>query len=881
MDTKNMNKEKLRLVEDKNKIAHWRKWGPYVSERQWGTVREDYSDNGDAWNYVTQDKARSYAYRWGEEGIAGISDNHQLLCFAPAFWNGKDKIIKERFFGLNNHEGNHGEDVKELYYYLDNTPTHSYMNFLYKYPQSEYPYVQLCNMSRARDRNQPEFEIVDTGIFNGNEHFDIFIEYAKAGTHDILIRISAYNRAGIEANLHLIPQLWFRNIWSWKENMDKPLIRQADYSFLEITHKELGNYYFYYEGSPECLFCENETNICRLYGKEAENKTFKDGINDFIVEGNVKSVNQVASGTKAALSYKTKISANGKASFQFRLTNKVNEHPFADAELIFNRAIEEADEFYSEIQDKISSEEEKRIQRQAFAGMLWAKQFYFYDIQQWLKDNKASAAPSSKRSRGRNSEWFHLYNADIISMPDKWEYPWYAVWDLAFHTIPFADIDPEFAKKQLMLITREWYMHPNGQLPAYEWNFNDVNPPVHAWAAWRVFKIDEKNSGKGDIQFLERVYHKLLLNFTWWVNKKDHEGRNIFQGGFLGMDNIGLFDRNTTLRSGGKLNQSDSTSWMAMFALNMMRISLELALTNSSYQDMASKFFEHFLHIAGAMTDTDDDGNGLWDEEDGFYYDVLDIPQKHRLKLKIRSMVGLVPLFAVEVLEPELMAKMPEFEKRMNWFLDNQPELASLVSRWNEPGVGERRLLSLLRGSRMKKVLKRMLDENEFLSPFGIRSLSKYYKDHPYNFYMDGEHFNVHYSPAESESSMFGGNSNWRGPIWFPVNFLIIESLQRFHHYYGDDFRIEYPTGSGNYSSILKVSEELTKRLISIFVVNENKKRPTDGDEKLFYDDPFFKNYHLFFEYFNGDTGKGLGASHQTGWTGLIAKLLQPRKINR
>ncbi len=872
-----MNKERLRLLDDRKKKAHWRKWGPYISERQWGTVREDYSSDGDAWNHVTHDKARSYAYRWGEEGIAGICDNHQFLCFAPAFWNGKDSIIKERFFGLNNFEGNHGEDVKELYYYLNNTPTHSYMKFLYKYPQREFPYYQLSELNSYRNRTQPEFEIIDTLIFNDNAYFDIFIEYAKAGTHDILAKMTIFNRCRDEAELHLIPQLWFRNTWSWSGNKDKPVIRGTDNSFLQIDHKELGNYYLYFEGKPEMLFCENETNISRLYGRDGNNRTFKDGINDFIVEKIFSSINSEHNGTKAGLHYILRMNGEGNARFLFRLTNKVTHDPLKDAESIFNTRIEEAENFYGDIQENISSGEEKRIQRQAFAGMLWGKQFYYYDVQQWLKGDQDLHTQQPERSKGRNSEWFHLYNSDIISMPDKWEYPWYAVWDLAFHTIPFAIIDPDFAKKQLLLLTREWYMHPNGQLPAYEWNFNDVNPPVHAWATWRVFKIDEKINGNPDVQFLERVYHKLLLNFTWWVNKKDEKGRNIFQGGFLGMDNIGLFDRSITLTSGGRLNQSDGTSWMAMFALNMMRISLELAKTNPSYQDMASKFFEHFLHIAGAMTKGGVDGISLWDEEDGFYYDVLESSGTHPLRIKTRSMVGLVPLFAVEVLEPDLVAQMPEFEKRMNWFLDNQPELASLVSRWNEPGVGERRLLSLLRGSRMKKLLKRMLDENEFLSPYGIRSLSKYYKDNPYSFFLDDEHFTVHYSPAESETGMFGGNSNWRGPIWFPVNFLIIESLQRFHHYYGDDFRIECPSGTGNFTSLRKVSEELTRRLVAIFLPDGNERRPAFGEETKFNNDPYFKEFILFHEYFDGDTGKGLGASHQTGWTGLIAKLIQPR----
>ncbi len=872
-----MNKERLRLIDDNKKKAHWRKWGPYISERQWGTVREDYSSNGDAWNYITHDKARSFAYRWGEEGIAGICDNHQFLCFAPAFWNGKDYIIKERFFGLNNFEGNHGEDVKELYYYLNNTPSHSYMKFLYKYPQREFPYNELTELNRSRNKNQPEFEITDTGVFNNSAYFDIFIEYAKEGTHDILARFTIFNRSRNEAVLSLIPQLWFRNTWSWSGNKDKPVINGTKDSFLQINHKELGNYFLYFEGTPEKLFCENETNTGKLYGMNGNDGTFKDGINDFIVDKDPYSINNEQKGTKAGLHYKLKMAGEGNASFIFRLTNRATKNPLKDAEAIFNNRIKEAEDFYAEIQKDLCCDEEKKIQKQAFAGMLWGKQFYYYDVQQWLKGDTGTSPPPHERRKGRNSEWFHLHNSDIISMPDKWEYPWYAVWDLAFHTIPFAIIDPDFAKKQLLLLTREWYMHPNGQLPAYEWSFSEVNPPVHAWATWRVFKIDEKIKGYPDVQFLERVYHKLLLNFTWWVNKKDDEGRNIFQGGFLGMDNIGLFDRSIKFASGGRLNQSDGTSWMAMFALNMMRISLELAKTNSSYQDMASKFFEHFLHIAGAMTKSGMDGLSLWDEEDGFYYDVLESSDAHPVKIKIRSMIGLIPLFAVEVLEPDLMAKMPEFEKRMNWFLDNQPELASLVSRWDVPGVGERRLLSLLRGSRMKKLLKRLLDENEFLSLYGIRSLSKYYKDNPYSFILDDENFSVSYSPAESETNMFGGNSNWRGPIWFPVNFLIIESLQRFHHYYGDDFRIECPYGSGNFASLKTVSEELAKRLISIFLPDENDRRPVFGDETMF-NDPYFRDFMLFYEYFNGDTGKGLGASHQTGWTGLIAKIIQPRK---
>ena len=872
-----MNEEKNRILLDKKELSRWRKWGPYLSERQWGTVREDYSENGDAWNYSTHDTARSKAYRWGEEGIGGICDDKQILCFAPAFWNGNDPILKEILYGLNGDEGNHGEDVKEYYYYLDNIPTHTYMKMLYKYPQNEFPYEKILSQNKNRSKKQSEYELIDTGVFQENKYFDIFIEYAKNSPEDVLIKFTVYNRGKEKAALNLIPQLWFRNTWSWENDKYKPTIVSKE-KYLLIDHKNLGNYRLYFQDSPALLFTDNNTNLKRLYNVKDAAGYFKDGINDYLIKKNPGSINQNKSGTKAGLNYLLKIEAEKSQTVKIRLVNKSISKPFEKFDELIEKCRYEADEFYKEIQGNIKSRDEKNIQRQAFAGMLWTKQFYFYDVRKWLNGDPGQPPPPEERKNGRNSEWFHLNNFDIISMPDKWEYPWYATWDLAFHCIPFALIDPEFAKKQLVLFTREWYMHPNGQLPAYEWNFNDVNPPVHAWAAWRIYKINEKQTGAGDTDFLERVFHKLLLNFTWWVNKKDRDERNIFQGGFLGMDNIGVFNRSSGLPDDAHIDQSDGTSWMAMYSLNMMRIALELSKVKSIYQDLATKFFEHFLYIAGAMTNIGGEGIGLWDEEDEFYYDVLHPgKQNHAMKLKVRSMVGLIPLFAVEVIEPEVMKFAPKFAKRLNWFLKYRKDLAKLVSRWDEAGVGERTLLSLLRGHRMKRLLYRMLDETEFLSDFGIRSLSKFYQTNPYILRLDGQEFEVKYTSAESDNNIFGGNSNWRGPVWFPTNFLIIEALQRFHHYYGDDFKIEYPTGSGNYFTIKQIVEKLTERLKNIFLKDKNGKRPVFGKNEKFQSDKFFKDYILFYEYFNGDTGEGLGASHQTGWSGLIAKLLQPR----
>ncbi len=871
-----MNNEKTRLTESLEKKKDWKLWGPYIAERQWGTVREDYSANGDAWNYSTHDQSRSKAYRWSEEGVGGLCDRKQLLCFSVALWNGKDPILKETFFGVSGPQGNHGEDVKEYYYYLDNTPTHTYMKMLYKYPQNEYPYKKLVDENKNRTKLQGEYELIDTGVFNDDKYFDVFIEYAKNDPEDILIKISAFNRGKTEEELHIIPQLWFRNTWAWGYDDYKPLLTKKSGNMVEVSQKQLGNYYFYYEeGEPR--FCENETNKQRLYNVK-NNSTVKDGLNEFIVNENGEAINKDNKGTKLGIDYKISINGNSNKVLRLRLTSEKQNNFLENFDGIFEERIKDADEFYSEIQQDLHDEDKKNIQRQAFAGMLWGKEFYHYDIPRWLKGDPAQPKPPDERLNGRNSDWIHLNNEDVISMPDKWEYPWYAAWDLAFHCITFSLIDPDFAKRQLMLLNREWYMHPNGELPAYEWNFSDVNPPVHAYAAWRIYKIDEKANGKSDVQFLESIYHKLLLNFTWWVNKKDTRNRNIFQGGFLGLDNIGIFDRSSELPGGGQIEQADATSWMAMYCLNMMRISLELAKYNPAYQDMASKFFQHFLFIAGAMANIAGKGIDLWNEEDEFFYDVLHLDGKNDKQIKIRSMVGLIPLFAVEVLEPEIVNSLPEFSKRLDWFLNYREDLASLVSRWHEPGKGERRLLSLLRGHRMKKLLYRMLDETEFLSDYGIRSLSKYYEEHPYSMDLNENPFEINYEPAEAESGIFGGNSNWRGPIWFPANFLIIESLQRFHHYYGNDFKVEYPTNSGNYLTLEEISIKLTERITKIFLQNSEGRRPVFGNIDKFQNDPNFKNYILFHEYFNGNTGMGLGASHQTGWTGLIAKLIQPRE---
>ncbi|MEO8471188.1 MAG: glucosidase [Chryseolinea sp.] len=869
-----MTAEKERLLEDRDKKKDWRKFGPYLTERQWGTVREDYSKDGNAWESVTHDSARSRAYRWGEEGIGGISDDKQLICFALGLWNEKDSILKERIFGLTGNEGNHGEDCKEHYYYLDSTPTHSYMKMLYKYPQLPFPYDTLVGENRKRSRLDPEFDLIDTGIFDDNRYFDVFIEYAKADFNDILIRITIHNRGPETAALHVLPQLWFRNTWSWGYDPYKPEMYLDDEGCIEIKHRDLGNYFLQADDKPEALFCENETNMARLYNVNATG-IFKDGINDYIITGKKAGLNHSQRGTKGAFHYKLSIPSGKSKALTLRLSDTFHTKPFDHFAGLFKDRLDDANAFFHEMQKDIKDRDEREIQRQAIAGMMWGKQFYYFDVSQWLKGDPAQPTPPQERKQGRNHDWKHLNDADIISMPDKWEYPWYAAWDLAFHAIPLSMVDPEFAKRQLVMLTKEWYMHPNGQLPAYEWAFGDVNPPVHGWATWRVYKIDQKlQGGKGDRKFLEEVFHKLLLNFTWWVNRKDMNGNNIFQGGFLGMDNIGVFDRSSQLPTGGYIEQSDGTSWMAMFTLNMLRMSLELAKENPTYQSLATKFFEHFLYIAGAMAN---EGLDLWDDEDEFFYDVLHTPDDKRTMMRIRSMVGLIPMFAVEVLDQELFDSMPEFTERLKWFLQNRPDLANLISRWEEKGKGERHLLSLLRGHRMKMLLKRMLDEKEFLSPYGIRALSRYHLEHPYKMYANGNEFTVKYTPAEGETSLFGGNSNWRGPIWFPPNYLLIESLQRFHHYYGDDFKVEHPTGSGNFHTLREIADDLSRRMVNIFKRNEKGERPVFGDYKKFQQDEHFKDHIWFFEYFHGDNGRGVGAMHQTGWTGLIAKLIQPR----
>jgi len=863
-----MNAEQTRLQDN-----DWKKWGPYVSDRQWGTVREDYSANGDAWNYVTHDMARSKAYRWNEEGIAGICDDLQLLCFSIALWNKRDPIIKERYFGLSNPEGNHGEDVKELYYYLDSTPTHSYMKMLYKYPQQEYPYAWLVDENKRRTRNDPEFELMDTGIFNEDEYFDVFVEYAKRKPGEILIRITVHNRGEEEASLHVLPTVWFRNTWDWGYDDYKPHLRQDSPGVMDIYHKDIGQYWLKADGKPEFLFCDNETNTKRLYNYDDGKPFYKDGINDYLVH-QTNSINPQNSGTKASVNYDITVPANQSITIRLRLTQDAR-NSFDDFDTVFKDRQTEANEFYNTLQQHSSDSDHGMIQRQAFAGMLWSKQYYHYDIHNWLNGDPKEPKPPVERLTGRNNKWQHLNTRAIISMPDKWEYPWFASWDLAFHCLPLANVDMAFAKRQLLLLTRDWYMHPNGELPAYEWDFGDANPPVHAMVTWTIYKQDkEANGGKGDLRFLERIFHKLMLNFTWWVNRKDAQGNNIFEGGFLGLDNIWVFDRNARLPNGQYLEQADGTSWMAMYSLNLLRIASELTANNGAYADIASKFFEHFLYIVGAMSNLGRDNEGLWDEEDGFFYDQLKSPDNTVQKMKIRSVVGLIPLFATEVLDDKDITDSPIFKDRMKWFTDNRPDLAALVSRWNEKNARGKHLLSLLRGYRMKSLLRYMLDENEFLSPYGIRSVSKYHLENPYNIQVDGHEFSVKYLPAESDSGLFGGNSNWRGPVWVPINYLIIDSLHRFYQYYGDDYKVECPTNSGVFMNLKEVADNLYYRLLKIFLRDENGRRAVFGSYDKMQFDPQFKDYILFHEYFDGDNGRGAGASHQTGWTGLIANCL-------
>ena len=873
--------EAMRLEEDARREKHWKRWGPYLSERAWGTVREDYSANGSAWDYFPHDHARSRAYRWNEDGLAGISDRHQLVCLALSLWNGRDPIVKERTFGLTGTEGNHGEDAKEYYFYLDSTPTHSYMKYLYKYPQQEFPYAWLVEENRRRSRRDPEFELVDTGIFDGNRYFDVFVEYAKASPEDILIKLQAVNRGPDAAELTVLPSVWFRNTWSWGLDVRRPRLRMgpafANAAAITLDQDYYGRRYLWCENVPDLLFTENDTNFDRIWGCPNDSRYLKDGINNYIVAGKKDAVNPDHYGTKAAAHYVRTLAPGESWIIQLRFTPDENAEPLfgENFDMVLSERIREANEFYEQLMTPDLSDDAKRVQRQAFGGLLWSKQFYHYDVSRWLRGDPAGPEPSEERSEGRNHEWTHLYNADVISMPDKWEYPWYAAWDLAFHCIPLALVDSTFAKQQLVLMLREWYMHPNGQLPAYEWALGDVNPPVHAWAAWRVYKIEKRRRGVGDRRFLERVFHKLLLNFTWRVNRKDSQGRNVFQGGFLGLDNIGVFDRSAPLPGGGHIEQSDATSWMGMYCLNMLTIALELAREDKAYEDVASKFFEHFVYICRAMHDIGGAGIELWDATDGFYYDVLHLSDGRHFPMKVRSMVGLIPLFAVETLDSDEVDPLHAFKHRMQWFIENRSDFADHVETFTTPEGSFRRFLSLVNRSRLRTVLRYLLDENEFLSPYGIRSLSRVHRDQPYVLSLGGVEYRVDYEPAESASSLFGGNSNWRGPVWLPVNFLIIESLQKFHHYLGDSFTVECPTGSGQRMTLWEVAAELSHRLSRLFLRGPDGRRPVYGAANKFQDDPHWKDYILFYEYFHGDNGAGIGASHQTGWTGLIAKLLQ------
>lgn len=871
--------EHRRIEEARDGAAPWKRWGPYLAERQWGTVREDYSSDGRAWEYFPHDHARSRAYRWGEDGLLGFCDEQSRLCFALALWNEADPIVKERLFGLTNPQGNHGEDVKECYFYLDSTPTHSYMKALYKYPQRAFPYAELVEENARRGRDQPEFELLDTGVFDDDRYFDVTVEYAKASPDDIVVRISATNRGPEPAPLHVLPTLWFRNTWSWGLDDRRPQLRQAQApegtAVVHAVHDEIGEHWLACEGAPELMFTENETNAQRLWGTPNASRFVKDAINDAVVTGAEGLLNDERSGTKVAARYRLTIAPGATETITLRLSSQRHDSPFADAPRVLDERRLEADAFYGVLAAEGLSDDERNVQRQACAGLLWNKQFYYYDVDEWLRGDPAGPPPPPGRANGRNAAWRTLNNADIISMPDTWEYPWYAAWDLAFHCVALAHVDADFAKDQLVLMLREWYQHPNGQLPAYEWNFGDVNPPVHAWAALRVYEIDKRIAGRADRDFLERVFHKLLLNFTWWVNRKDSEGNNVFQGGFLGLDNIGVFDRSAALPDGGHLEQADGTAWMGMFCLNMLAIALELARENRVYEDVATKFFEHFMYIAGALNDIGSDGIALWNENDEFFYDVLHAPDGSSTPLKLRSLVGLIPLLAVQTIEPELLDMLPDFKRRLEWFLEHRPGLAGLVSHWGVPGEGQRRLLALVRGHRMKRLLRRMLDPDEFLSDHGVRSLSRYHLDHPYVMEFAGMRHEVRYEPAESRIGLFGGNSNWRGPVWFPINYLLIEALRKFHRYYGDDFLVECPVGSGEMRTLQQVAADVSGRLTHIFTRQSDGRRPVHGDAPKFQDDPHWRDHILFYEYFHGDTGAGLGASHQTGWTALVAELLQ------
>jgi hypothetical protein len=881
-----LNPERRRIEGD-GYAGGWRDWGPYLSERQWGTVREDYSANGDAWDYLPHDHARSRAYRWGEDGIAGISDIGQRLCFAFAFWNGADPILKERLFGLAGHEGNHGEDVKECYFYLDNVPSHAYMRMLYKYPQAAFPYAALVAENRRRTKYDPEFELLDTGVFAESRYFDITIEYAKAAPDDILIVAVATNRGPAAATLHLLPTLWYRNTWSWKRGAPKPAISIASEggargasdpagasAVLEANDESLGTFRLHLEQPDELLFTENETNAERLFGTANPSPYVKDAFHAYLVANDRDAVNPARTGTKAAALYVRTLAPGESATLRLRLCRGSDAPSFGAAfDALLAERRHEADRFYADLAPFAMSDERRAIQRQAFAGLLWSKQYYNFVVREWLDGDPALPPPPAARLHGRNAKWEHLYAEDVISMPDTWEYPWFAAWDLAFHVVALAPIDPEFAKHQLVLLTRESYLHPSGQIPAYEWAFGDVNPPVHAWAAYRLFRIEAKRTGRKDYRFLERVFQKLLLNFTWWVNRKDAEGNNVFEGGFLGLDNIGAFDR-SALPPGFHLEQADGSGWMGLYALSMLAIALELAQQNDVYEDIATKFFEHFLYMAAAMNQLAGDTGGLWDESDASFYDVL-VHNGRMIPLRVRSMVGLVPLFAHEILEPAVLERLPRFTRRLDWFIENRADLKANVACMQTKGMQERRLLSICNRTQLERILTRVLDESGFLSPHGVRSLSRVHAEHPFAAEFDGMEYRVGYEPAESRSGLFGGNSNWRGPVWFPLNYLLIEALQKYHHYFGDDFTIECPAGSGEHLTLRQAADLLSERLIALFERDSEGNRPLYGGARQYRDDPCWRELVLFHEYFDGDTGKGLGASHQTGWTGLVAKLIQ------
>ena len=867
--------EQKRLNDARDRGVPWKKWGPYLSERQWGTVREDYSKDGNAWDYFSHDHARSRAYRWGEDGIAGISDDKQRLCFAMGFWNGRDAILKERLFGLTNSQGNHGEDVKEYYFYVDSTPTHSYMKSLYKYPQREFPYRDLVEMNRSRSRDEFEFELLDTGIFDDDRYFDVFVEYAKNEPEDLLIRITAHNRGPEAAVLHVLPTLWFRNTWSWGDQEPKPVLQQAEDGTIRASHPQLGVHTLYSEGAPELLFTENESNGVRLWSQPNPSPYVKDAFHEYVVNGSHEAVNPVKTGTKAAAHYVLELPAGGSKEIRLRLSVRTLSNPFDKFDQTFSTRLEEADEFYEKICPGTLSEDERRVHRQALAGMLWTKQYYYFDLDKWLEEHDTHPLLGASRQSTRNAEWFHMLNSDIISMPDKWEYPWYAAWDLAFHTLALSLVDFDFAKDQLLLMLRNLYSHPNGQIPAYEWNFSDVNPPVHAWATLFLYNI-EKELGRADLRFLERSFQGLMLNFNWWVNRKDPQGRNVFAGGFLGLDNIGVFDRSAQLPTGGHLDQADGTAWMAFYCQNMLEIALILTESDPMYEEIAFRFMEHFLWITYAMDRIGANHDEMWDTQDGFFYDLLHFPNGDSMRLKVRSMVGLLPLCASTVFEDGIVQRHPRLMELIALFRKRHPELVKHISPANESFIGYkgRRILSVCNKQKIERILGYMLDENEFLGPYGIRSLSQFHLDHPFVFHVGSEEYKVQYLPAESNTGMFGGNSNWRGPVWMPVNALLIRGLINLYQFYGDDFKVECPTGSGNHLTLFEVAKDISRRLSNIFLRDASGRRPVYGGSKKFQEDPHWRDYILFYEYFHGDNGAGLGASHQTGWTGVIARVL-------